>query len=174
MKRIVIVGPGGSGKSTLAQQVGSKLGLNVIHLDSVFWKPGWIRTSPHEQQESLNEITSRAEWVIDGDHIRTQDFRFSAADTIIFLDFPRSVCLWRTVYRFVRNRGTNRLGLPVGCPERLNWALLRWVWRYPQDNRAQVIANMKRYCGGRQVIVLHGAREVKQFVASLSASHCSE
>lgn len=170
MRRIVVVGPGGSGKSTLARQVGSALCLEVVHLDSVFWKPGWVRVPAGEQQELLNEIVARPEWVIDGDHIRTQEFRFAAADTILFLDFPRPVCLRRTVLRFFRNRGSNRLGLPIGCPERLSWALLRWVWRYPQDNRALVLAGIERHAAGKRVIVLHGPREVEQFVAGLGAS----
>lgn len=158
----------------MARQIGSSLGLEVVHLDSVFWKPGWVRLPPKEQQEALDEVTARSGWVIDGDHLRTQGFRFAAADTVIFWDFPRTVCLWRTVRRFMQNRGTNRLGLPAGCPERLSWALLRWVWRYPQDNRAQVLANIERHRAGRRVIVLHGAGEVKRFVAGLGAGSGGE
>ena len=42
MQRIVIVGSGGSGKSTLAKQMGLVLGLNVVHLDRLLWKPGYV------------------------------------------------------------------------------------------------------------------------------------
>jgi adenylate kinase family enzyme len=167
MNRIVIVGSGGSGKSTLAKQLSLVLGLDVVHLDSVFWKPGWNRTSPLEQQCILNKIVCRSRWIIDGDHIRTQPFRFAASDTIIFLDFPRAICLWRMVKRFVQNRGKNRLGMAEGCPERINWTLLRWVWHYPLDNRPQVIENIKRYAEGNQVIVLKRPKEVKTFLADL-------
>jgi adenylate kinase family enzyme len=174
MKRIVIVGSGGSGKSTLAQQIGSALGLEVIHLDSVFWKPGWVRASEQEQQAILDEAVKHQAWIIDGDHLRTQDLRFAAADTIIFLDYPRALCVWRTIKRFLQYRGTNRTGVAAGCPERLNWTLLKWVWRYPVDNRSQVIENIKRYSEGRQVIVLRDQQAVKQFTRSLTRSTVQE
>ena len=51
MERIVIIGCGGSGKSTLARQLGEMTGLPVIHLDKLFWRPGWVHISPEEFAE---------------------------------------------------------------------------------------------------------------------------
>ena len=42
MRRILIVGNSGGGKSTLAQKLGEKLTLPIVHLDVLFWKPGWV------------------------------------------------------------------------------------------------------------------------------------
>ena len=167
MKRIVIVGSGGSGKSTLAVQVGLALGVEVTHLDTLFWKPGWVRVSAAEQEAIVREVASRASWIIDGDHVRSQPVRFAAADTIVFLDLPRSICVWRTVRRFVQYRGRSRTGMAAGCPERLNGTLLRWVWRYPSDNRAQVLENMGRYGKGCRVVMLRSPKEVRRFLGAL-------
>ena len=48
MRRIAIIGAGGAGKSTLARQLGEVLGIEVIHLDALFWKPGWVDTPRDE------------------------------------------------------------------------------------------------------------------------------
>lgn len=167
MNRIVIVGSGGSGKSTLAVQVGLALGLDVTHLDSLFWNPGWVRISAAEQEAVVQGVISRARWIIDGDHVRTQAIRFAAADTIIFLDFPRRLCVWRTMKRFFQYRGRSRTGMAAGCPERLDWVLLRWVWRYPLDNRAQVLENIIRYGRGCRAVILRSPKEARQFVGAL-------
>ena len=167
MQRIVIAGAGGSGKATLARQLGVILGRDVVHLGRLVWKPGWVRISPQEQEAVIAEAVGGPSWIVEGDHIRTQPVRFAACVTIIFLDFPRWICLWRTILRFALNCGRSRLGMAEGCPERLNWTLLRWVWRYPLDNRAQAVDNIKQYASGRQVIVLHDPKEVKRFLADL-------
>ena len=41
MERILIIGCGGAGKSTLARRLGEKTGLPVVHLDKLYWRPGW-------------------------------------------------------------------------------------------------------------------------------------
>ena len=55
MKRIVIIGCGGSGKSTLARQLGDVLRLPVVHLDRLFWRPGWQQVTREEFEELFNE-----------------------------------------------------------------------------------------------------------------------
>lgn len=169
MKRVVIVGSGGSGKSTLAKQMGIALGMDAVHLDSLLWNPGWVRLALQEQEAVIAEAVSGSRWIVEGDHIRTQPLRFAAADTLIFLDFSRWVCFRRAVKRFALNYGQSRLGMAEGCPERLNWTLLRWVWRYPLDNRAQVISNIEKYGSGCKVVVLRDPKEVKRFLESLKA-----
>ncbi|MEZ4586890.1 MAG: isopentenyl transferase family protein [Gemmatimonadales bacterium] len=44
MRRILILGSGGSGKTTLALQVSETTGHPVVHLDSLYWKAGWVAT----------------------------------------------------------------------------------------------------------------------------------
>ena len=44
MQRVAIIGTGGAGKSTLARRMGERLGIEVIHLDHLFWQPGWEPT----------------------------------------------------------------------------------------------------------------------------------
>jgi hypothetical protein len=42
MRRVVILGCSGAGKSTFARALGARLGVPVVHLDALFWRPGWV------------------------------------------------------------------------------------------------------------------------------------
>ena len=95
MKKIVLIGSGGSGKSTLARQLGERLKIKVYHLDALFWKPNWVGVPKDEQTKVQNDLVKKESWIIDGNYGGTMDIRLNAADTIIFLDIPRTICLYR-------------------------------------------------------------------------------
>lgn len=166
--RVVIVGPGGAGKSTLAIRLRDVLGLPLIHLDEQFWRPGWKRASITEQGEILERLLAQDRWIMDGDHIRTQTQRFARADLVIFLDYPRLSCMWRVVKRAFFHRGTNRPGVAAGCPERVNRALLRWVWTYHRIERPKLLKNLDSLPCTTQRVVLKNDREVREFVLRLA------
>lgn len=127
MKKIAIVGCGGAGKSTLARQLSDILHLPVLHLDKVFWQPGWKTLPKEEEQKILEEVAMRDEWIIDGNYKGTMPTRFEAADTIIFLDFSTLLCLHRVIKRYFKYRGTTRPDMTAGCPEKLDWEFISWI-----------------------------------------------
>jgi adenylate kinase family enzyme len=164
MKRVVVVGNGGSGKSTLARELGEILGLEVIHLDVHFWRPGWVATPRAQWRESVAGLVAREAWVMDGSYAGTTDIRFPAADTIVFLDFSRGRCLWQALARLVRHWGRNRPDLAPGCPEKFDWPFLKWIWRYPSADRPLVLAQIARHAEGRTVVALRTPREVRRWL----------
>ena len=96
MKKIAIVGCGGAGKSTLARQLGWLLGLPVIHLDAEFWKPGWQMIAKVDEQRAHKQSWSVLTGLLTATTLVYAP-AFAAADTIIFLDFPTLLCLWRVI-----------------------------------------------------------------------------
>lgn len=104
-QRIILIGSGGSGKSTLARQIGAVLSLPVIHLDALFWQPGWVETPRPEWEALQRELVARDRWVIDGNYGHTLDIRLAAADTVIFMDMPRLVCAWGAIKRRIMYAG---------------------------------------------------------------------
>ena len=56
MKKVLVIGSGGAGKSTFARRLSKKTGLEVIHLDQLYWKPNWVETPKDEWQEIVKEI----------------------------------------------------------------------------------------------------------------------
>lgn len=168
MNRIAIIGSGGSGKSTLARQIGDRLGIEVIHLDALFWRPGWVETPREEWRQIQSSLVKRRRWVMDGNYGGTIDLRLAAADAIVFLDLPRTLCLWRVLTRRVRFAGRSRPDMGPGCEERLTWEFVRWVWTYPATRRPEMLARIARHGEGKQVLRLRSRGEVSRFLDHLS------
>ena len=114
-KRITIVGVSGSGKSTLAQRLGDMLNLPVCHLDCLFWQPNWVKTDKEVFLNQVKEITEKDKWIIDGLYQATILYRFSRADIIIFLNYPKDFCI--ESIKASRQRNEKRVGTPDFCDE---------------------------------------------------------
>ena len=166
MRRVLVIGSGGAGKSTLAARIGERTGLPVVHLDALYWRPGWEPTPPGEWAARVAALCARDAWVMDGNYGGTLDARLAACDTVIFLDLPRAVCLARVVRRWLRYRGRSRPDMAPGCDERLSAEFLRWVWEYPRRRRPGVLQRLA--ASGRDVVVLRSARDADRFVAGLA------
>ena len=164
MKRVMIIGCGGSGKSTLATQLGRKLSLPVHHLDRLFWRPGWIEPPKDDWREGQERLCEEPEWILDGNYGGTMDVRFAAADTIIFLDVSTLTCLVGVFQRFFRFRGRTRPDMTEGCPERLEWPFLKWIWTYRRDRLPKILRKLNELKSGKNVIILTSRLEVNDLI----------
>jgi adenylate kinase family enzyme len=161
MRKVLVIGSGGAGKSTFARRLGELLELEVIHLDSIYWSPGWVEMEKPEWQSKVEELLSRSAWIMDGNYSGTLAIRLEACDTVIFLDISRLVCLWRLLKRAALYRDRRRPDMAEGCPEKLDWKFLRWVWGYPERIRPKIIDLLEK--STKQVIWLRSPAEVKRF-----------
>ena len=170
-KRIVILGPSGAGKSTLARRIGERVGLPVVHLDAIYWNPGWVPTEVGQFRERIAQAAAGDAWVMDGNYTRHLDLRLPRAEAVIWLDLPRYVYFPRSVWRAIRNFGRERGDVGPGCPERFELSFFRdWVWTYPTRSRArhaQLLANLPVETTG---IILRSAVEVAKLVNDLPRS----
>ena len=166
MKRIVIIGCGGAGKSTLARQLGEKLNLPVVHLDKIFWKPGWVEMDKEEFDARIRAEMDKETWIIDGNYNRTMPERIQRSDTVIYLDFSRMTCLWGVIKRNLTNRGKVRPDMGEGCPEKIDIEFLKWVWNYNRDKRERNYRLLNEATHA-QTIVLKNRRMVKRFLDAL-------
>lgn len=140
MQRIIIIGPCGAGKSTLSTMLAAKLGLPLYHMDKLNWQPGWIESSKDDIRERLKSILSTDRWMIDGNYSGTLAERINHADTIIYLDFPIRLCLWRVMKRVWHYRGRTRPDMTEDCPERFDFAFMLYLMQWNIGSRPKTEA----------------------------------
>jgi adenylate kinase family enzyme len=162
-ERIAIIGPSGSGKSTLARELGERLALPVIHLDAHFWSAGWVESDKMQWRETVRALAANERWIIDGNYSSTMDIRLPLAETIVFLDFPRWLCLLRVLRRWLAFYGSTRPDLPPGCPERFDMDFLRWIWNYPQRSRPKTVALLHELQAEKRIVWLQSPGAVRLF-----------
>ena len=184
MRRVVVVGCPGAGKTTLAANLASALDLHHIELDELFHGPGWTQRSEDEFRAGIvaeMEVgdSERGGWVICGNYNSASGgIHLAKADTVVWLDLPRSVVMARVMKRTVV-RGVLRTELWNGNREPFSnfvrWDpdhnIVRWAWvNYPKY-LAQYSAKLTE--GSWDHVTVHRLRsadEVNAFLASSSTT----
>ena len=161
---IMIVGCSGSGKSTLARRLGKITGLRVVHIDQFFWKPCWVQRTNAEVHQLIAEAVKQDGWIFDGNNSSSFHLRESRADILIWLDFPRRICLWRVFSRFAKYVGKTRPSMTEECPERINLEFLGYIWAYRKRSRPKVLAMVDRCRESVLIYQLKSPRQVNEFL----------
>ncbi len=169
MKRVAVIGSGGAGKSTFARELGDILNITPTHLDVHYWRPGWQETPQGAWAELQKGLLAGERWIMDGNYGSTMDMRLAAADTIIFLDMPRLLCVWRVFKRVMTYRKGARPDMAPGCHERLDWPFLAYVWNYPRKRRPEVLRRLEHHAPHKTVVRLRTPRQVRRFLGALQA-----
>ena len=165
MKRVLIVGNSGGGKSTLARRLGDQLGLPVIHLDVLFWKPGWVESDDTDFRANIALALQQPTWVCDGDFSSSLDLRAPLADTIIWIDQPRWLCLIRAIWRIMKYRRENRPDMADGCRETFDLQFYSYIWSWNRNRRARFKASLGTHGAQAHVVQLRSDREIAAFLA---------
>ncbi len=164
MKKILVIGSGGAGKSTVSRRLSEILGIEVFHLDKLYWHSGWVETPKPEWRKMVDELLSREAWIMDGNYSGTLDARLAACDTVIFLDLARTLCLWRVLKRVVSYRRGGRPDMAEGCDERFSLEFMRWIWNYPKRTRPRILKLLEESRGEKNVFWLRTRAEVERFL----------
>jgi adenylate kinase family enzyme len=171
VKHVVVTGPAGAGKSELARQLGSRLGIRVLHLDALFWKPGWVATPPGEWEALQRRELAGAEWIVESQYDDMLPDWVCTADAVVFVDASPLRCLWHVGRR--RLGRAESVGTPAGSrPSSAHRALLKFVrnqWRYRRGVRSELLAELARDRAGRRVVILRGREDAAAFLRSVDS-----
>ncbi len=97
-----MVGNSGSGKTTLARALSTRLAAPHLELDSVFHQPGWEPLPTEQFRALVAGFVAADQWVIDGNYSKVQDLIWQRADTVVWIDLPRRLVMWRLIWRTLR------------------------------------------------------------------------
>ena len=145
MQRVLVIGISGAGKSTFSRALAARTGLPLIHLDKEFWQPGWMQTPRPQWRAKVAELAAGERWIMDGNYAGTLDLRLPRADTVVWFDYPRLLCLRRVAWRAVTSYGRVRRRYGRGCPERFDLEFLRYIWTFNAKERPRVVAALEQF-----------------------------
>ena len=107
---------------------------------------------------------------MDGNFNRTLPKRLESCDTVIYLDFSTFACLRGVVKRILTTYGTVRPDMGEGCPERIDFEFLKWVWNFNRNKRNryyELLSGQKE----KQVYILKNRRQVKRFLKQIGGNN---
>lgn len=161
MKRVAVVGRSGSGKSTFAKKLASATGLPVIHLDKLFWKPGWVAEDRNVFAAKLQPYLDQDSWITDGNYTQALQERFAQVDTIFFFDFHLWRCIAGILQRRICFHGLTRDDMAEGCAERINPGFLHYVTFIQRPHLIKALERLEKNC---KVIIFKTSSEADKWL----------
>ena len=147
MRRVSVVGTSGAGKSTLARELAVILGVPHLELDGLNHQPDWEPLPKEEFRRIVAAKAAEDGWVIDGNYSAVQPLVWARADTVAWLDLPKSIVMRQIVWRTLR-RVAGRQELWNGNRERwrnfFTWdpeqSVISWAWHKHDEYHARYAA----------------------------------
>lgn len=164
-QRILVIGCCGSGKTTLSVKLGHLSGLPVVHLDKLFWKPGWVQSTREEFLAALQTELEKPAWIMDGNFNGSLPRRLEYCDKVVYLDYPRLVSLWGVITRVLKFYGKTRPDMGEGCPDRFDWSFLKYTWNFEKAQGRENKEIVKR--SGKPVVWLRSRRDAGKFLEAV-------
>jgi adenylate kinase family enzyme len=173
MTRVAVVGTSCAGKSTLARALAAQLEVPYIELDAYYWGPNWTPIDAFEFRQRVEELTSQACWVCDGNYSMVRDLVWQRAETLVWLNYSFPLVFGRALRRTLK-RCITKSPLFAGNREsfRLSFlsreSILLWVLR---THRAHQGEYPKQFAEARhahlQIIELRSESDAKGLMARL-------
>lgn len=124
MRRVAVFGNAGAGKSALARRLAELMGLPLYPIDIVQYPNGYRpqekdggRISQEEYLKFHADLLRQDRWIVDGfDTVASAWERFSAADTLVYIDLPLAMNYAWVTKRLVKGLFRNPPGWPGEQP----------------------------------------------------------
>jgi adenylate kinase family enzyme len=167
------VGTTGSGKTTLAQHLAQTLKIPHVELDALNWGPNWTPAPCEIFRQRAEQALGGDAWATDGNYSGLRDIVWSRANTIVWLDYPLPVILWRVTCRTLRrvitgeelwNENRERLRAALFSRESLIYYALRTHHRRRREYSIQL--SMPEYAH-LKVVHLRSPRAAREWLEAM-------
>jgi adenylate kinase family enzyme len=172
MQRVLVMGCPGAGKTTFALTLADKLSVPFVSIDRLYWQPGWREPNTADFAALISKEAEKPAWVMDGDYLRrgAGELRRARAHAIVWFDLPRRVCLTSALRRIVTTYGQVRLEMAPGCPERLDWEFLKYIWTYQVEQRPKLLNYFAALRADQRLMTFTARAQAATFLASAGAA----
>ena len=160
-KRVAVIGCPGGGKSTFSRALRDRVDLPLYHLDAIYWRDDRTHLSREEFYPLMQKIIAREEWIIDGNYNSTLEWRISACDLLIFLDYPAEVCLEGVRAR----RGQKRSDMPW-VEEGDDQEFLEFIRAFETESRPRILELIGKY-PDKAVVTFRTREEAEGYLGEL-------
>lgn len=160
-KRVAVIGCPGGGKSTFSRALRDRVGLPLYHLDAIYWRDDRTHLSREEFYPLMQKIIAREEWIMDGNYNATLEWRISACDLLIFLDYPAEVCLEGVRAR----RGQKRSDMPW-VEEGDDQEFLEFIRAFETESRPRILELIGKY-PDKAVVTFRSREEAEGYLREL-------
>ena len=160
-KRVAVIGCPGGGKSTFSRALRDRVGLPLYHLDAIYWRDDRTHLSREEFYPLMQKIIAREEWIMDGNYNSTLEWRISACDLLIFLDYPAEVCLEGVRAR----RGQKRSDMPW-VEDGDDQEFLEFIRAFETESRPRILELIGGY-PDKAVVVFRTREEADRYLDTL-------
>ncbi len=169
LRKVMVIGvSAGAGKSTFARKLSNILQIDVYHLDTMYWEPGWVEASFEDFKSRQLKVITKPEWIIEGNYRNTFDMRLEKADTIIYLEKPLTVCLYRVIKRWVTNIGKERPDRAKGCNEKIDMAFIKFICSTYFQRKERTRQELQKLKSSKQVFILKKDKEIEAFFRTVA------
>lgn len=165
MKRVSVIGCPGAGKTTFSRELARITGLPLTHLDFIYHDQTYSYQSDKDiWRARVSSETKKKQWIIDGNYKSTFDIRLPKSDTIIFLDYPTYISIWRALKRRIHFHKKVRKDMPPTWQERLGWDFFVFILKFNYSVAPRMRKTLASYTD-KDIVVFRSSRQAKKYLA---------